>query len=422
MLPRSALLVLPLAAWSLTACGSSSDTTEAATGTTSSSSASSSSSGSSSSATAGGTVLLSHLVIDSGSSGTRFCVYLVARDAASTACRVGDAAPICAKSEGGLAALTEGKPAADVPGLVELRGDEAWAALEAAYVAAGKPATQLDLLRAAAALGTGGYRDPATAAPAAKPEWDAVWTTIDGFLEGKGLTQVVAKAIPGEDEAKLAWVGVREAVDPSGPFAILETGGATLQLGAGAPADAYDALVGASIYRGQNFEFKTLSSDPAFSVCSSPMDRTKQDGAKCVAYLTAKIHSDNALTALAKTVSPRALYGLGAPWSGLFREFPAAPPWTPKTDSEFGPGFTVENLKALAAKVCPLSDAELLAFAPNSYDATTMSGRACYAVSFHAAYLDSVKAVAMDATILAGGDDQWARGASVTPKFFADCE
>ncbi len=39
---------------------------------------------------------------------------------------------------------------------------------------------------------------------------------------------MVAKAVPGEDEARLAWVGVNEGVAPGKPFAIIETGGATL--------------------------------------------------------------------------------------------------------------------------------------------------------------------------------------------------
>jgi hypothetical protein len=254
------------------------------------------------------------------------------------------------------------------------------------------------------------------------PAWDAVWTSIDTFLKGKGLTGVVAKAIPGDDEARLAWVGVNEGVAPGKAFAIIETGGATLQLAGGTPGDAYDMLIGGSIYRGQNYEFTQLSADPAFAVCYSPMDRTKQDGAQCSAYLAEKVFKNNGLESVAAKISPRELYGLGAPWSGIFREFPNAAPWTPKTDSAFQPAFSLDNLKALAVKACPLSDADVLAFAPNSFDAKTMTGKLCFSLSFHAAYLEAFKGVADMPSIQAGGDDQWARGASVTPKFFPDCE
>lgn len=363
-----------------------------------------------------------HLVIDSGSSGTRFCVFDVARDVSTKKCSVGAAAPICAKSKGGLAALVDGKDPKDVPALVTPKLEEAWVAIDQAFVVMGKDLGELQKVKLAAALGTGGYRDPATAAPAMNPAWDAVWTTIDTFLKGKGFTEVVAKAVPGEDEARLAWVGVNEGVAPGKPFAIIETGGATLQLAGGAPGDAYDLLVGGSIYRGQNYEFSQLSGDPAFSVCFSPMDRSKQDGAQCVAYLAEKVFTTNGLEAVVAQISPRELYGLGAPWSGIFREFPNAPPWTPKTDDAFHPAFTLENLKALAAKACPLSDADVLAFAPNSFDAKSMTNNLCYSLSFHAAYLEAFKGVADMPSIHAGGDDQWARGASVTAKFFSDCE
>jgi len=300
--------------------------------------------------------------------------------------------------------------------------EAAWLALEQAWVAAGRDKALLGSIEGAAALGTGGYRDPLTAAPAMNPAWTEMWKSFEAYFKTKGIASVVAKAIPGEDEARLAWVGVREAVAPSEAFAILETGGATLQLGAGAPTDAYDALAGTSSYRGLNYTLDQQKADPAFSVCYSPMDRAKQSGAGCIDLLVAKVHSANALTDLAQTVSARPLYGLGSSWIGLFVEYPSAPPWTPKTDSQPSPELALANLKALATKVCPLSDAEILAFAPNSYEATSMKGRACYVLSYQAAYLESVKALAKDQTILPGGEDQWSRGASVTPKFFNDCK
>lgn len=367
------------------------------------------------------TEVVHHLVVDSGSSGTRFCVFDVTRELASSRCSVGATAAICGKGKGGLAALTNGKDPAEVPGLVEPKFEEAWTALTAAWTAAGRDPAALGKLAGAAALGTGGYRDPLTAAPAANPAWDEVWKAFDAFFAKQGVAGSVSKAIPGEDEAKLAWVGVREAVAPAAAFSILETGGATLQFASGAPADAYEQLVGTSIYRGQDYSFDQSSADPAFEVCSSPADRTKQDGAKCIAYPTAKVHSNNALTELAKTVDVRPLYGLGAPWTGTFKDFPNQPPWDPKTDATLQ-SFSAANLAALTALACPLTDLELAAYAPSAFDVTTMSGKACYRLAFAAAYFDSVKATAKDDTILPGGDDQWARGASVTGKFFQDCK
>jgi hypothetical protein len=363
-----------------------------------------------------------HLVVDSGSSGTRFCVFDVTRELASERCSVGAAPAICGKGSGGLAALTDGKPVAEVNALVLPKFEAAWTALEEAWVTSGRDKALLEKLDGAAALGTGGYRDPATAAPAMNPAWDEVWKSFEAYFQAKGIGAVVAKAIPGEDEARLAWVGVREAVAPSEAFAIIETGGATLQLAAGAPGDAYEALVGTSIYRGLNYEFAALGTDPGFSVCSSPADRSQQSGASCIDFLLSKVHSDNALVDLAKTISARPLYGLGAPWTGLFKEYPNQPPWMTKTGPELHSDFTLTNLRGLATLVCPMSDDELAGVAPESYEAVGKTGRACYATSYHAAYLESVKALAKDETIRPGGDDQWARGASVTPKFFSACK
>jgi hypothetical protein len=354
-----------------------------------------------------------HLVVNSGSSGTRFCVFDVTRELASERCSVGAAQAICGKGSGGLAALTDGKPVAEVNALVLPKFEAAWTALEEAWVTSG---------RDKAALGTGGYRDSATAAPAMNPAWDEVWKSFEAYFKAKGIGAVVAKAIPGENEARLAWVGVREAVAPSEAFAIIETGGATLQLAAGAPGDAYEALVGTSIYRGLNYEFAALGTDPGFSVCSSPADRSQQSGAACIDFLLSKVHSDNALVDLAKTISARPLYGLGAPWTGLFKECPNQPPWMTKTGPELHSDFTLTNLRGLATLVCPMSDAELEAVAPESCEVVEKIGRVCCTASYHAVYLESVKALAKDETIRAGGDDQWARGASVTSKFFSACK
>jgi len=357
---------------------------------------------------------VAHLVIDSGSSGTRFCLFTVERsneEAPSKRCAVGDSLPTCGKGDGGLAAMTNGKPPSEVPATVTPNLEEAWSKLSDAIKDAGGDTAVLNEISYAAALGTGGYRDPATAAPAQNPAWDAVWETIRQFLMGKGVENVVAEAILGEDEGKLAWTGVAEATAPTEEFAIIETGGATLQLAAGAPEDDYEALKATAVYRGQTYEFEELKSDPAFTVCYSPMDKAMQDADACINLITEKVFSDGDLSALAAGVTPRLLYGLGAPWSSIFREYPNAPPWPPKTSKDLNPAISLTNLQALAEKVCPLSDEEIKMFAPNSYDVSTMSGKACYALSFHAAYFGALAKASKSGEIMPGGDDQWARGA-----------
>ncbi|MBM4357513.1 MAG: hypothetical protein FJ096_05310 [Deltaproteobacteria bacterium] len=429
--PGRGLLAASLVPFALAACGDPDETsttttsTEVTSVTTTSGGGTGGSGGSGDGGSGGGlpaSEVRLHLVVDSGSSGTRFCVFDVKRELESKRCSIGAAPSICGKGSGGLAALTNGKPPAEVPDLVLPKFQDAWKALEDAWVQAGRDKAELATVEGAAALGTGGYRDPVTAEPAMNPAWDQVWKSFEAYFKTKGIPSYVAKAIPGEDEARLAWVGVREAVAPTEPFAIIETGGATLQLASGAPTDAYDALARASIYRGLNYELDQLKADPGFAVCSTPTNRSKQDGAKCVSFLIEKVHSNDALTELAKTISTRPLYGLGAPWTGLFQNYPNMPPWAKKTGPELHDAFTLTNLNALTALVCPMSDEDLAAIAPESFDVVAKTGLACYRTAYQTAEFDSVKVLAKDESIRAGGDDQWARGASVTGKFFADCQ
>ena len=75
----------------------------------------------------------------------------------------------------------------------------------------------------------------------------------------------------------------------------------------------------------------------------------------------------------------------------------------------------------------PPSPDEIAAFAPNAFDLRKnpatgeSSGKACFTLSYHAGFLESVAMISQDAALLPGGDDQWARGASVTHEFFPDC-
>ena len=232
---------------------------------------------------AGGAV--SHLVIDSGSSGTRFCLFDTVPNAESGTCFVGASKAICGKTEGGLAQLALGAPPSQVSAIITPKLEAAWSALEVAVRNSGRDPSMLANVSRAAALGTGGYRDASTGEPEAKPEWAAVWTTIDGFLRTKGIRIVVTKAITGAEEGKLAWAGVREFTGETAPFAIVDIGGSTTELASGTSGERDDERQAISVKAGQSVTFAALEKEPDFSVCYAPTDVAQQNSVQCTAFI-----------------------------------------------------------------------------------------------------------------------------------------
>ncbi|HNO68744.1 MAG TPA: hypothetical protein PKI49_09540 [Pseudomonadota bacterium] len=379
-----------------------------------------------------------HLVLDLGSSGTRFCMYPVLVDGSAAErrrCRIPNAGanPTCVKMSGGIAALVRGHKADEVPGLIAPRLRQAWEML-GDPLRKGNPQLR-DRIRGVVALGTGGFRNPSTNLPDDRQEFKAVWTEIERFFHAEAKQEhVVAKTISGLMEARLAWLGVAQQVpaSPKDSFAIIEVGGASIQFATSGRSLDYEDLYAASEYRGQDYVFnKFVTSSgqvtPGFDACYHPEDPTQQDGGSCMAFLRKTVFWGSSINQLAFHFSSRRLYGLGAPWLGIFADWPSGPPWTLKADPSYNANLSTINLAALAKMVCKLHDEEIAAFAPNAFDlrknpATGQSsGKACFTLSYHAEFLASVIGIAHDGVLLPGGDDQWARGAAVTHEFFPDC-
>lgn len=367
-----------------------------------------------------------HLVIDLGSSGTSLCMFPVQvrpESAAAPRCSVGKLAPVCSKAKGGFAALTQGQTPEAVDSVVTKRLRSAWNAL--ADKSRGGRADWRAQVQAAAALGTGGFRDPATGAQVQRPEWNTLWSVVDKFLRSEAkLSQVVARPLSGSEEGQLAWHGVRESLRPADAFAIMEVGGATVQLALADLATESAQVVAVSDVRGQDVTFDRFAKAgvrPDFAVCYSPSQRQLQNGRACIDLLFAEVFADARVSGLAAVTSPRQVFALGAPWLGLLRELPSAPPWSVKSDRELPAQVKLSDLQALADWICPMSDQELLAIAPHSYEAKRGAGRTCYSVAYHAAYFQAIAHAATAATVVPGGDDQWARGAATSGLFFPDC-
>lgn len=376
-----------------------------------------------------------HLVLDLGSSGTRFCMYPVTVDKGQDQkrCRVTSVNPVCFKLSGGIAALVRGHSHDEVPSLILPKLRQAWEALGDVQKK-GNPQLR-ERIQGVVALGTGGFRSPSTNLPDERREFQAVWSEIARFFKEEAKQeQVVARTISGLEEARLAWLGVSQQIPATvrDSFAIIEVGGASIQFATSGRSLAYQDLYAASEYRGQDYVFHKFAPPRGatalgFDACFHPEDRKRQDGPACMAFLRANVFSGSSINQLAYHFSPRRLYGLGAPWLGIFADYPAGPPWALKNDPAYSPKLSPGNLARLAEKVCKLSDEEIAAFAPNAFDLRKNpatgegSGKACFTLSYHAGFLESVAMISQDAALLPGGDDQWARGAAVTHEFFPDC-
>ncbi len=367
-----------------------------------------------------------HLIVDIGSSGSSLCMFPVrisSLGGTAPRCQVGNLPPVCSKSKGGLATHSLGLTGDAVDALVAQRLGTAWQAL-GDKAKGGRPDWRAKV-SAAAALGTGGFRDPVTGVQLQRPEWSLLWASVDRFLRGESkLNQIVARPLTGSEEGQLAWHGVRESLRPTETFAIMEVGGATVQLALADVPTETAPVVAVSDVRGQDVTFDRFAKAgprPDFAVCYSPNQRQLQNGKACIDFLFNQVFADARVTGLAAVTSPRRVYALGAAWLGLLRELPSSPPWSVKSDRELPSQVRLEDLRTLASWICPMSDQQLLAIAPHSYEAKRGIGRTCYSVAYHAAYFQAIAHVAEGATVVPGGDEQWARGAATSGQFFPDC-
>lgn len=372
-----------------------------------------------------------HLIVDLGSSGTRFCLYDVRPAHDSKRCELSSARPVCSRVKGGLARITRGLRSRDVAGRIRQQLRTAWRLLSEPAVG-GDPALR-SRVHTAAALGTGGFRDAVTGKPLRLPEWQALFAEVERFLKHEaGLSKVTARPITGEEEGRLAWLGLSQEMARPDEFATIEAGGATIQLAVGRTGAHPAAIQVATDSLGQDIVFERFvpSSGPitsGFEVCHSPTNPRHQDGLRCIEFLQEHVFRDSAVRRLAEATPTRRLFGLGLSFGDLFRGYPAGPPWTTKLDRAMHEKLKFDNIKQLTALMCPMTDSEIAAYAPKALaiemdpSLGRSTGRACFYLAYRAALLAAVRHVAADAELFSADEDQWPRGAAVAGDLFPSC-
>jgi hypothetical protein len=357
------------------------------------------------------------------------CLFRVNEKSKGSACTLSSERPVCSRVSGGLAKLTRGHRPNRIAALVEGPLQRAWDLLGDAK--AGGDPTLRSQVKAAVALGTGGFRDRNTGLPLNRPEWRLLFGEVERFLKEEAkLPHAVAWAITGEEEGRLAWLGLAQTAQHPTDFAAIEAGGATIQLAVGSTAGGRTLVEVASDPLGQDIVFERFAEGRsaerrAFQVCFDPKHPNKQDGPQCIELLQREVFQRSAVRRLAERSSARRLYGLGLAFGEQFRSYPAAPPWPTKQDRAMHPFLNLSAIRELTTLLCPLTDGEIRPYAPNAlaiqHGDPRGAGRACYYLAYRAALLATIQSVASGSTIHAAEEDQWPRGAAIAGDFFPAC-
>ena len=368
-------------------------------------------------------VELVHLVGDGGSTGTRFCVFVTRKYAATK-----DAAGSCAEPrEFRLFKGSDGKethciskssydanstklPITATGGLQDLAQDpakggelveQAIVEVEKALTAHGKK------LSAAAILGTSGFRDD-TGTIQEAPYVD-LWKSVSQVFEKRQIP-VVTRALHADEEARFAWTTIRFLHLQNQAFSTIETGGGGCNFATGEAGAEYKDVKSASDPIGTSRAWHAYAADdlrqveiptlkePLFKACYSgkSADATGQDATACVAFLKSRVFDASSINQTAKQLLPaagaRTLYGMGPAWNGLF--------------TTYFPGkgsVSLKDVHLAAVDECARPQKDARGYIPHM---------SCFAISFQEAFLQT--AAGSDG-VIRNGIESWPRGASVSP-------
>ncbi|EHQ05961.1 hypothetical protein Lepil_1270 [Leptonema illini DSM 21528] len=303
-----------------------------------------------------------HLVIDAGSSGTRFCLYRMQfTSSSSNSCKIKQGECRSVVADDGLAALPPEKAKE------ALRGG--FASLTEA---------QKNRIVHVSLLGTGGFRRLSSSAQK---------TAMTGLAEAifeTGLPATV-RVISGEEEALLAWRSIHSETG-SNSHAIIETGGATVQVATGTDGRVNRSI---SLPLGMN---ETRSHLKKESACFSAPSADRFD--------TCKRELLPLLGPLRQwTVPERNTYGLGNPYAAIFKQL----------DRD---EIRRTDIDARGRLLCA-SDSEQMAEYGIAAEHQKLT---CYLFAFHSAQLELLGVESVQK-----GSGSWPPGAALSPEFFPSC-
>ena len=320
-----------------------------------------------------------HLVVDAGSSGTRFCLFRIQKSSGGSCQALSLSSPYnkCqkVKAANGLADLST----TDALGVIE-KGLNQF------------PANIRSRIQAMALLGTGGFRRQSRGAQ------KKIIAKLNAGLRTKKI-KLPLHIITGGMEGKLAWRAARQ-LGTDGPFAILETGGATVQLAAG---PTFQKLQAKSVSAGLNDSYTKLQKEPGFAHCLPSASKSPRSYQLCRGLIENFVASTGFTRfARSRSLSLRSLplYGVGAPWGAVFH-FTGTDKVSPS------------DIDILGVNYCGMSESQLI---QNGVD-KRFAAKTCFLISHQSALLR-----ATGAPLIHKGGESWPRGGAVTNQFFGGCK
>lgn len=299
-----------------------------------------------------------HLVIDAGSSGTRFCPYRI-----SEQCIHLDLSQNCfsIQASGGLADLNPSEIRQVMQsGFAQLQGMD----IEKTVV-----------------LGTGGFRRLPSHLQAQK--LNLVASTTREFFEPSE-----ARILTGEQEAQLAYLAMVAFRDGKRDHVILETGGATVQL-------AGQGLKPRSVPAGLN-AIRELSGPP--HACKENTAPSADRFLECTQALKRILKSRPWYSSFFAGQKPESVYTLGSSWKSIYAL---------AGDSE----LTLEELKKQGIRICNSSTSEIVdAGVPEQF-----APASCYLHSYQYALTSELQIGSLKA-----GEGSWPPGAAIS-EYFSGC-
>lgn len=332
-----------------------------------------------------------HLIVDAGSSGTRFCIYRmekIAEPHQGSYCR---AEPVEGKygkcksiyAENGIAYLGEQKgPPVVLKGISELELSNPGVT--------GK-------IHQTAFLGTGGFRKigPTQSEP--------ILIKLRKILADNKMPSVV-KIISGEQEAEYAYASVTHIANDQS-FGMIEIGGASSQV-------AYQSttgMVNISEPIGVNTAYKKMVEEPDYQdECFQPPSpffiRKGKAGLSlqtCQAKVAERIFATSGWkTKLASIPAGTKFYGLGKLWAAKFGYH----------DRE---EFTMEFLQKVGEQACQMTVEELV----DEGIAKKFAARECFTYSY---IITMMQTLSID-KIYSGRGESYPRGSAISVELFPDC-
>ena len=316
---------------------------------------------------------LNHLVIDAGSSGTRFCLYSIKKN---FQCELQNFDDSCYSI-----------PAQN--GLADLSEQEIQKVLEQGFKIARQRTSKIDYI---SLLGTGGFRK------LSYQQQQEKYFMIDQYFKNHSFESYQLKFISGKEEAYYAWKSIA-ILYKSNEHITIETGGATVQFAVG-NREMFEYL---SLPIGLNQAYERLITYKAFESCKYGNTLSKEGYEHCKNFVQTYVYQNEEIKKFfhqnSHYFNQLKVYTLGRPWTAIFNLLNQNP-------------ISLEDLKKAGIYYCSLSSQDLI----KKNIPANFTKQICYLFYYHHAQID-----ALQIQKIYRGTDSWTIGASIDEKTIPYC-